>query len=90
LYTYSEVDVEVQVYAGQHQVLGRLLDDLLGDPQLLLREEPAQNWKKVRGEVRGERGEGEGRGSYCRLTYLEVLLQQRDVSEVCEEESEEA
>jgi len=62
LYTYSEVDVEVQVYAGQHQVFGRLLDDLLGDPQLLLREEPAQNWKEVRGgEVRGEvRGEEKG------------------------------
>jgi hypothetical protein len=55
LYTYSEVDVEVQVYAGQHQVLGRLLDNLLGDTQLLLREEPAQNWKEVRGsEMRGE------------------------------------
>ena len=30
-HTHSEVDVEVQVDAGQHQVLGRLLDDLLDD-----------------------------------------------------------
>jgi hypothetical protein len=46
--------------------------------------------EEVRGSERGEGDrEGEG-GSYCRLTYLEVLLQQRDVSEVCEEESEEA